>query len=112
VNSQRPLAARHGLSRKALELLLDSHPAIFGRAGAVMQLDLMLGAGRAFEVRAWLEPEHEAVLGFTPYHALQAWAAAGSLCSLTSRSRSVAADRADRARKCGGRWKAEGPQPG
>jgi hypothetical protein len=70
------LAARHGLSRKALELLLESHPAIFGRAGAAMQLDLMLGAGRAFEVRAWLEPEHEAVLGFTTYHALQAWSAA------------------------------------
>jgi hypothetical protein len=70
------LAARHGLSRKALELLLESHPAIFGRAGAVMQLDLMLGAGRAFEVRAWLEPEHEAVLGFTPYHTFQALAAA------------------------------------
>jgi hypothetical protein len=36
----------------------------------------MLQAGRAFEVRAWLEPEHEAMLGFTPYHGLRAQAAA------------------------------------
>jgi hypothetical protein len=70
------LAWRHGLSRKALEMLLDSHPAIFGKSGAELQLDLMLESGRAFEVRAWLEPEHEAVLGFSSYHSLQARAAA------------------------------------
>jgi hypothetical protein len=70
------LAARHGLSRKALEMLLDSHPAIFGKSGAQMQLELMLQAGRAFEVRAWLEPDHEAVLGYSPYHWLQLQAAA------------------------------------
>jgi hypothetical protein len=66
------LAARHGLSRKALEMLLESHPAVFGDAGVRLQLDLMMQAGRAFEVRAWLEPQHEAVLGFTPYHSLRA----------------------------------------
>jgi tetratricopeptide (TPR) repeat protein len=76
VLARAQLAARHGLSRKALELLLGSHPAIFGKPGVVMQLELMLGAGRAFEVRAWLEPEHEAVIGFTPYRSFQAWAAA------------------------------------
>jgi tetratricopeptide (TPR) repeat protein len=70
------LAARHGLSRKALEMLLASHPAIFGKSGAQMQLELMLQAGRAFEVRAWLEPDHEAVLGYSPYHWLQVQAAA------------------------------------
>jgi tetratricopeptide (TPR) repeat protein len=70
------LAARHGLTRKALEMLLESHPAIFGKSGAQMQLGLMLQAGRAYEVRAWLEPEHEAVLGFSPYHSLQVQAAA------------------------------------
>jgi hypothetical protein len=70
------LACRHGLTRKALEMLLESHPAIFGKPGAELQLDLMLQAGRAFEVRAWLEPEHEAVLGFSSYHSLQAQAAA------------------------------------
>jgi hypothetical protein len=70
------LAQRHGLSRKALELLLGSHPAIFGKPGALLQLDLMLAAGRAYEVRDWLEPGHEAVLGAATYHSLQAWAAA------------------------------------
>jgi tetratricopeptide (TPR) repeat protein len=70
------LAARHGLSRKALEMLLGSHPAKFGKAGALMQLDLMMQAGRAFDIRAWLEPEHESVLGPSAYHWLQVHAAA------------------------------------
>jgi hypothetical protein len=70
------LASRHGLSRKALEMLLESYPAIFGKDGANLQLELMLQAGRAFEVRAWLEPEHEAMLGFRDYHWFQARAAA------------------------------------
>jgi tetratricopeptide (TPR) repeat protein len=70
------LASRHGLTGKALEMLLASYPAIFGKAGAQMQLELMLQAGRAFEVRTWLEPSHEAVLGFSPYHSLQGQAVA------------------------------------
>jgi hypothetical protein len=70
------LAARHGLSHKALEMLLASHPAKFGKAGALMQLDLMMQAGRAFDIRAWLEPEHESVLGSSAYHWLQVHAAA------------------------------------
>jgi hypothetical protein len=76
VVSRARLASRHGLSRRALEMLLESHPAIFGKSGAQMQLELMLRAGRAFEVRAWLEPDHEAVLGYSPYHWLQVQAAA------------------------------------
>jgi tetratricopeptide (TPR) repeat protein len=70
------LAARHGLSRQALEMLLESHPAIFGKAGAQMQLDLMLEAGRSYEVRSWLDPRYEALLGFSPYHLLEAQSAA------------------------------------
>jgi tetratricopeptide (TPR) repeat protein len=70
------VACRHGLTRKALEMLLDSHLAIFGKPGAELQLDLMLQAGRAFEVRAWLDPEHEEVLGSASYHSFQAQAAA------------------------------------
>jgi hypothetical protein len=70
------LAARHGLARKALELLLESHPAIFGKAGVMMQLDLMMQAGQTYDLRAWLEPEHEAVLGSSVYHWLQAHSAA------------------------------------
>jgi hypothetical protein len=76
VGNRAQLAARHGLSRQALEMLLESHPAIFGKSGAQLQLDLMLRAGRAYEVRAWLEPDHEVVLGHSPYHWLRAQAAA------------------------------------
>jgi tetratricopeptide (TPR) repeat protein len=70
------LAARHGLSRKALEMLLESHPAKFGKAGALMQLDLMMQSGRAFDIRAWVEPEHESVLGSSAYHWLRVHAGA------------------------------------
>jgi tetratricopeptide (TPR) repeat protein len=62
------LAARHGLTKMALDLLLESHPAIFGKAGAKLQLELMLLAGRAFEVRA--------VLRDSPHFWLRAQAAA------------------------------------
>jgi hypothetical protein len=60
-------------------MLLASHPAIFGKAGTQLQLDLMLRAGRAYEVRDWLQPEYEEVLGRTAYHSLrfQADAACG-----------------------------------
>jgi tetratricopeptide (TPR) repeat protein len=73
------LAQRHGLSQKALEMLLESSPVIFGRAGTLMQLDLMLQSGRAYEVRDAVKPEHEALLDFEPYHwlRLQADAACG-----------------------------------
>jgi tetratricopeptide (TPR) repeat protein len=72
------LAARHGLSRKALDMLLESHPAIFGKSGLQLQLELMMKGGRASDVHAWLEPQHEDVLGFRRYHLLQAEAAAAS----------------------------------
>ncbi|MGH7173182.1 MAG: hypothetical protein ACRELG_23110, partial [Gemmataceae bacterium] len=76
VVNRAQVALRHGLARKALEMLLASHPAIFGTAGVDLQLDLMLKAGRAYEVRAWLEPQHEHQLGASRYHSLQAQAAA------------------------------------
>jgi tetratricopeptide (TPR) repeat protein len=62
-------AARHGLSRKALEMLLASHPAIFGQAGTQLQLELMLNAGRAYEVQ-------ETLGGSAHFPALQVEAAA------------------------------------
>jgi tetratricopeptide (TPR) repeat protein len=76
VADRAKLAVRYGLPGEALEMLLASHPAIFGKTGTQLQLDLMIQAGRAFEVRAWLEPEHEAVLGFSHFHWLRAQAAA------------------------------------
>jgi hypothetical protein len=76
VHARADLAARHGLTRKALEMLLDSNLAIFGKAGLTLQVNLMLELGRAYEVRAWLEPEHERQLGSSSYHELRAQAAA------------------------------------
>jgi tetratricopeptide (TPR) repeat protein len=76
VMERASLAARHGLSGKALEMLLQSHPAIFGKAGAQMQLELMQEAGRSYDVRSWLDPRYEALLGYSPYHLLEAEAAA------------------------------------
>jgi hypothetical protein len=76
VYARADLAARRGLTRKALEMLRASHISIFGKAGAEMELELLLQAGQAYEARALLEPELEAVLGFDAYHWFQAQAAA------------------------------------
>jgi tetratricopeptide (TPR) repeat protein len=73
------LAVRHGLARQALEMLLASSPAIFGKDGTRLQLELMLLEGRAAEVRAWLSEAPPAILGrdgFVPYHWLLAQASA------------------------------------
>jgi tetratricopeptide (TPR) repeat protein len=73
------VAEGHGLTKKALEMLLASNPAKFGNAGTLEQLGLMLRAGRAYEVRDWLAPEYEEELGPAAYHSLrvQADAACG-----------------------------------
>ncbi len=76
VRDRASLAARHGLTRKALDMLLESHPAIFGKSGVQLQLELMMRGGRAREVHSWLEPQYTDVLGFPRYHLLQAEAAA------------------------------------
>jgi tetratricopeptide (TPR) repeat protein len=70
------LAAGWGLSRKALQMLLESYPAIFGKAGVEYQLDLMLQAGQGYEVRDWLEPKHESQIDFATFHWVKARAAA------------------------------------
>jgi hypothetical protein len=70
------LAARFGLSHKALQMLQESTPAIFGRAGVEYQLDLMMQAGQSYEVRDLLEPEHEFKITFATYHWIQARTAA------------------------------------
>jgi hypothetical protein len=76
VLARAQLAARYGLSRKALELLLESNPAIFGKAGVEYELELMLQAGQSYQVRDMLEPKHEKQIDFSKYHWLQARAAA------------------------------------
>lgn len=69
------LAARFGLARKALEMLQESYPAIYGKAGAEYRLDLMIKAGQGFEILEVLAPEVE--FKISQYHWLKARAAAG-----------------------------------
>jgi len=68
------LASRYGLSRKALQILQESSPVIFGRAGVEYQLDLMIKAGQSYEVVDVLKPELEFKINH--YHWLKAVAAA------------------------------------
>jgi hypothetical protein len=70
------LAARNGLSRKALQMLVESSPAVFGRPGVEYELDLMIKAGQSYQLRDWLEPEYEFKIDFEMYHWLKARAAA------------------------------------
>lgn len=70
------MAARNGLSRKALQMMLESSPAIFGRPGVEYELDLMIKAGQGYEVRDWLEPDYESKIDFQKFHWLKARAAA------------------------------------
>jgi tetratricopeptide (TPR) repeat protein len=75
VLNRAQLAATHGLSRKALEMMEESHPAIYGRSGAEYRLDLMMQSGHSCEVLAVLEPGLERKIA--EYHWLKARAAAG-----------------------------------
>ncbi|HLW64164.1 MAG TPA: hypothetical protein VKS79_02515, partial [Gemmataceae bacterium] len=76
VFARAQLAARHGLSQQALDLLKESDVSVFGKEGAQMELELLLSAGRAFNAFALLDPEQETLLGFQEYHILRARAAA------------------------------------
>lgn len=72
-------AARNGLSRKALEMLQESSPAIYGRSGLDYELDLMMKAGQSYEVREVLKPVPELKTDlntYQAYHWLKARAAA------------------------------------
>jgi hypothetical protein len=69
-------ALTHGLAETALQTLLDSDVSAFGTAGVVLEMNLMLGLGRADEAREWLSPDHRDTLGPATYHALRGQAAA------------------------------------
>jgi hypothetical protein len=62
------LAERLGLAGLALDLLLASDLAAFGKEGMLIELELLLSSGRGDEARAWLEPKHMNFLGEFAYH--------------------------------------------
>jgi tetratricopeptide (TPR) repeat protein len=73
-------ALEKGLAGKALEVLL-AEPDVAGATGArgvQLELDLLLGTGRLREVREWMAPGHEEMLGRDEYHWLRAQLEAAS----------------------------------
>lgn len=71
VYSKARLAESNGLPGYALEQLLKSNYAEFGREGAIFQLYLLLHAGRTADFRMMIDPEQEPVLGTFNFHWLQ-----------------------------------------
>ncbi|MCI0640365.1 MAG: tetratricopeptide repeat protein [Gemmataceae bacterium] len=73
------LALQHGLAGKALQELEKSNVAAFGIQGMILELNLLLKAGRARDVWEWTDPEHRSAIGAAEYHWLrvQALAALG-----------------------------------
>jgi hypothetical protein len=65
-------ALQIGLGGLAIEVLLASDRAGFGKEGVKMELELLLFAGRAQEVRAWSSPEHIHLIGKNTFYWLQA----------------------------------------
>jgi tetratricopeptide (TPR) repeat protein len=62
------LAMSNGLPGYALELLLRSNDAEFGREGAILQLHLLLHTGRTRDFGMMIDPRHEATIGKFNYH--------------------------------------------
>ncbi len=56
-----------GLPDRALTILLKSDASEFGSEGVRLELELLLWAGRANDVRAWLDPALETSLGKATY---------------------------------------------
>jgi hypothetical protein len=64
-------AREHGLAEKALDMLLAADVASFGRKGARLELSLLLTVGRLREVREWMVPEQQELLGEEDYRLLR-----------------------------------------
>jgi hypothetical protein len=71
-------AAALGLPGLALETLLKSDSSEFGPEGSKLELELLLWAGRAEDVRAWADPDLKASLGALAYHEILAGLAAAT----------------------------------
>jgi len=76
VHGKARLAESNGLPGYALDHLLRSNYAEFGREGAVLQLHLLLHAGRTRDFRAMIDPGQEAAMGTFHFHWLQTLLAA------------------------------------
>jgi hypothetical protein len=76
VLNQALLALEQGLGRKALDTLLASDVAVFGRRGTEIELDLLLTVGRIHDARDWMSALQEADLGHDSYHRLRTLLAA------------------------------------
>jgi tetratricopeptide (TPR) repeat protein len=61
------LAQDKGLARRALQILLRSTYGEFGREGALLELELLLMNGQIDDVKSWVEPAQEPVLGTSQY---------------------------------------------
>jgi tetratricopeptide (TPR) repeat protein len=61
------VATNYGLGGKALDILLASDAASFGRSGVELELHLLLTTGRVREVRDWMSPDHRESLGDESY---------------------------------------------
>jgi tetratricopeptide (TPR) repeat protein len=55
-------AASRGLAQTALDIMLSADPASFGRPGLKMEMELLLLAGRVYDVRDWLIDDYIAVM--------------------------------------------------
>jgi tetratricopeptide (TPR) repeat protein len=61
-------AFQRGLAGKALDVLLESDVSAFGNEGMDLELELLLGVGRANDVYKWLTSEYGNALGPLEYH--------------------------------------------
>ncbi|MBV9123594.1 MAG: hypothetical protein JO112_09570 [Planctomycetes bacterium] len=71
-------AHRQGLAGKALQILLASDYSGFGPKGMELELYLLLTTGRVKEVREWMSPDQEDLLGEDAYQWLQIQLAAAT----------------------------------
>ena len=75
ISTRASLAQQKGLAGLARDSLLDSDIAAFGPEGLALELELLLGTGRAEDVREWTDSQQKGSLG-AAYHWLRAQAMA------------------------------------
>jgi hypothetical protein len=66
------LAMQKGLCQTALNTMLEADAASFGRTGLKLEMELLLLAGRAYDVREWLTDEYINVMTELDFHWVKA----------------------------------------